>query len=119
LLLERISMFPVHTNLREGWQLPKPKPKGSSLWLLVLLLLPVLLTTSCKKSEETFGKLMTQGQGALEKGDSTNAIAFYSRAVEAAPESVDARLNLANAYPARGQQPGSGGTVRAGVGLGP
>jgi len=41
---------------------------------------------------------MTAGQGYLEKGDATNAVAAYAATVKLAPESIDARLNLANAY---------------------
>ena len=50
------------------------------------------------KSEDQFTRLMTRGNGFLEKGDATNAIAVYSEAVKLAPESLDVRLNLANAY---------------------
>ncbi|HTL55412.1 MAG TPA: FG-GAP-like repeat-containing protein [Candidatus Limnocylindrales bacterium] len=45
-----------------------------------------------------FTGLMTRGQGYLEKGDATNAIAAYSKALELAPESIDAHLDLANGY---------------------
>jgi Tfp pilus assembly protein PilF len=41
---------------------------------------------------------MSSGAGYLEKGEAANAIRAYSQAVQIAPESVDARLNLANAY---------------------
>jgi tetratricopeptide (TPR) repeat protein len=43
-------------------------------------------------------RLMSQGNGFLERGDATNAIATYSKLVKLAPENLDARLNLANAY---------------------
>src|ERR1039457_2041309 len=43
-------------------------------------------------------RLMTHGNGFLEKGDATNAIATYLQVVKLEPENLDARLNLANAY---------------------
>jgi tetratricopeptide (TPR) repeat protein len=42
-------------------------------------------------------RLMTRGNGFLEKGDATNAIATYLQVVKLEPENLDARLNLANA----------------------
>jgi Flp pilus assembly protein TadD len=60
---------------------------------------PVLLLCSCKKSTtDSFERAMTTGRGAYEKGDATNAISAYSQAVKLVPESIDAHLNLANAY---------------------
>src|SRR5260221_5779510 len=47
---------------------------------------------------DEFTRLMTRGNGYLEKGDATNAAAIYAQAVKMAPDSLDARLNLANAY---------------------
>jgi tetratricopeptide (TPR) repeat protein len=49
-------------------------------------------------SGDDFTRLMTLGQGALEKGEATNALAAYSKAASLAPESADVHLNLANAY---------------------
>lgn len=57
-----------------------------------------LMLCSCGKSTEKFEQAMTRGQGFLEKGDATNAITAYAAAVSLAPESMDAHLNLANAY---------------------
>ncbi len=57
----------------------------------------VCLVCSCQRSTEQFERQMTVGQGSLEKGEATNAITAYSKAVQLAPESIDARLNLANA----------------------
>ena len=57
----------------------------------------LLLAPSCGR-KEGFERYMTTGQGYLEKGDATNAVAAYAAAVKLAPESIDARLNLANAY---------------------
>lgn len=42
-------------------------------------------------------QLMSRGNGYLEKGDATNAMAAYSQVVKLAPDNPDARLNLANA----------------------
>jgi len=47
---------------------------------------------------DDFTRLMTRGNGYLEKGDSTNAIAAYLQVVKREPENLDARLNLANAF---------------------
>ena len=63
-----------------------------------LILLALLIPACSKKTEDPFTQLMTRGNGFLEKGDTTNAIAIYSEAVRLAPENLDARLNLANAY---------------------
>ncbi len=51
-----------------------------------------------QKSGDAFTQLMTRGNGFFEKGDVTNAVAAYLEATTLAPESLDARLNLANAY---------------------
>jgi tetratricopeptide (TPR) repeat protein len=59
--------------------------------VIVVLLRPV-------PSGDGFTRLMSKGNGYLEKGDATNAIAVYLEAMKLAPESVDAHLNLANAY---------------------
>ena len=65
----------------------------------VAFLFLILLIPACsKKSGDPFTQLMTRGNGFFEKGDVTNAIATYLEAVKLAPESLDARLNLANAY---------------------
>jgi tetratricopeptide (TPR) repeat protein len=46
---------------------------------------------------------MTTGGGYLSRGDSTNAIVAYKKALERSPESVDAWVNLANSYLLAGQ----------------
>src|SRR3954453_5957987 len=66
------------------------------VWLLVLTLF--LPACSKKKHADQFTQLMTRGNGFYEKGDATNAIVTYQEAIAVAPESLDARLNLANAY---------------------
>ncbi len=62
------------------------------------VLAALFLTGGCKRSTEEFERQMTVGQGSLEKGEATNAVAAYNRAVQLVPESIDAHLNLANAY---------------------
>ncbi len=63
----------------------------------------LLFLPACSKREgggtsaDGFTQLMTRGNGYFEKGDVTNAIAAYLEAVKLAPESLDARLNFANA----------------------
>jgi Tfp pilus assembly protein PilF len=49
------------------------------------------------KSEDRFTRLMSRGNGYLENGDATNAIAIYNEALDLAPENTDVHLNLANA----------------------
>lgn len=51
-----------------------------------------------QQSTDSFTQLMTRGNGFLEGGDLTNAVAAYLQATTLVPESLDARLNLANAY---------------------
>ncbi len=69
------------------------------IWGLVALGLVVLalFILRTKRGEDGFARLMTRGNGYLERGDATNAVAAYQDAVQLAPESLDARLNLANA----------------------
>src|SRR4029077_5599878 len=64
---------------------------------LALVGLAVFLLRSTGNGGD-FTRLMTRGNGFLEKGDATNAIAAYLQVVKLAPENLDARLNLANAY---------------------
>src|ERR1044071_6605789 len=71
------------------------------VWVVLALALAggvIFLTVRTRAPGETFTTVMTRGQGFLEKGDATNAIASYSKAVAMVPESVDAHLDLANAY---------------------
>ena len=70
------------------------------IWIVLglgLVVLAVLLLRPTR-SEAGFTRLMTRGNGYLEKGDATNAIAAYLQVMKLAPENLDARLNLANAY---------------------
>lgn len=46
---------------------------------------------------DDFTRLMTRGNGFLEKGDATNALSAYLQLAKMAPENLDVRLNLANA----------------------
>ena len=53
--------------------------------------------------DDQFGRAMSVGSGYLSKGEGTNAAIAFSTALEYSPESVDATLNLANAYLLTGQ----------------
>ncbi len=64
----------------------------------VIWLRPHAITTS-----DRFVRLVTRGNGFLEKGDTARAIATYTEALQLSPESTDVRLNLANAYLRAGQ----------------
>src|SRR6266700_6272020 len=71
------------------------------IWIafgLCLVLLAAIVFLRVPPQGDRFTRLMTRGNGYLEKGDSTNAIATYARAMELAPENIDVRLNLANAF---------------------
>src|SRR5262245_50588724 len=78
------------------------------LWLIVGLaavLLAFLVLKLPSRREDDFTRLMTRGNGFLESGDATNAIATFSQVVNLAPENIDARLNLANAFLLAGDFP--------------
>src|SRR6266568_1789556 len=71
------------------------------IWIafgLCLVLLAAIVFLRVPQQGDHFTRLMTRGNGYLEKGDATNAIAAYARAMELAPENIDVRLNLANAF---------------------
>src|SRR5579863_9088856 len=70
------------------------------LWIIVLCvgLVGLSLFFFLSKGQDTFDHWMSVGAGYLEKGEATNAISAYSKAVNLAPENVAAHLNLANAY---------------------
>ncbi|MGH7972321.1 MAG: FG-GAP-like repeat-containing protein, partial [Limisphaerales bacterium] len=71
------------------------------LWFLLglgIICAAVYISKKNRQAGDEYVTLMSRGQGFLQKGDATNAEIAYSRAVTAAPESVDAHLNLANAY---------------------
>jgi tetratricopeptide (TPR) repeat protein len=75
------------------------------IWIVLglgLAVLAIILLRS-ERGEDRFTRLMTRGNGYLEKGDATNAIAAYLQVVKLAPENLDARLNLANGYLLAGQ----------------
>jgi Flp pilus assembly protein TadD len=70
-----------------------------SIWIVVGIAtvgLAILLMRSIGGADG-FTRLMTRGNGFLERGDATNAIAIYGQVVKLVPENLDARLNLANA----------------------
>src|SRR6266436_8030994 len=69
------------------------------VWIcLGLLVAGTILLVRFRRSSDPFERLMARGAGYFEKGDATNAVATYSQAVRLVPESLNARLNLANAY---------------------
>ncbi|HEX4646142.1 MAG TPA: tetratricopeptide repeat protein, partial [Verrucomicrobiae bacterium] len=75
--------------------------QNKTVWILVLIVLIVsgaIYVFRPARESDRFTHLTAVGKGYLEKGDATNAITAYSEVVKLAPESVDARLNLANAY---------------------
>ncbi len=80
-------------------------------WLWALLALGIVVGGAAyfelrpRHPADDFGTLMTRGQGYLEKGDATNALLAYSQAAKRAPESVDARLNLASTELRLGDNP--------------
>jgi tetratricopeptide (TPR) repeat protein len=69
------------------------------IWIAVGLALAglAILLLRPAGNETGFTRLMTRGNGYLEKGAATNAIAAYLQVVKLAPDNLDARLNLANA----------------------
>src|SRR5438045_2860638 len=72
---------------------------------VAMLMVAASIPACSKKGADQFTQLMTRGNGFFEKGDTTNAIATYLKAVTLSPESFDARLNLANAYLLAGEAP--------------
>src|SRR5690348_18066923 len=80
----------------------KKSPKLNHLiWVLLGVALVAVLIVVLRRQQpqgDQFMRLMSKGNGYLEKGDGTNAISDYLSAIKLAPESLDARLNLANAY---------------------
>jgi len=76
-------------------------------WIIAGLLLAgaiLFLMMRPKPEADEFDRLMTRGAGYLERGEGTNAVATYLQAVTRAPESLDARLNLANAFLLAGEE---------------
>jgi tetratricopeptide (TPR) repeat protein len=74
--------------------------KKCLLWILLAGLTTLVLFFLVRPQSHTdeFERLMASGRGYLERGDATNAARQYQQAVKAAPESIDAHLNLANAF---------------------
>jgi len=66
-----------------------------------------------------FTRLMSRGNGMLEKGDSAGAIAVYTDALQLSPGSTDVRLNLANAYLQAGKANDAAQMCREALGLSP
>jgi Tfp pilus assembly protein PilF len=74
-------------------------------WMCVMMLAVGLV--GCKRQPqagppEEFIRLMNAGKNYLERGDATNAVAIYRKAVAIVPHDVDVHLNLAIAYLAGG-----------------
>src|SRR5689334_11268390 len=76
-------------------------------WLIVFLLIPAIFVLFKRKpatpvlslaETNPFDRLMQRGAAFLQQGAAANAIATYTEATQLAPESVDAHLNLANAF---------------------
>ncbi len=92
---------------------PGPTPRKFTVFraLLTATVLACCLMVACKKSETPgtasasgdFMTLMNVGKSQFEKGDSAEAVATFEKAVAMQPTSIDARLNLANAYLLAGQ----------------
>ncbi len=70
------------------------------LWIVIgcVALVGVSVYLWTPREHDTFDRSMALGAGYLEKGEATNAINVYSKAVNLAPENLAAHLNLANAY---------------------
>jgi tetratricopeptide (TPR) repeat protein len=71
------------------------------IWIvlgLCLLALAVMYFTHRPNAEDRYTRLMTRGNGYLEKGEATNALDAYGQVEKLAPEEIDVHLNLANAY---------------------
>src|SRR5882724_6434642 len=73
-------------------------PKRLAWIVLCLLAAGIVVLVTFRRSSDPFDRLMARGAGYLEKGDAAKAVTTYSRAVGLAPESLNAHLNLANAY---------------------
>src|SRR5581483_11372296 len=69
------------------------------VWIVLacVILAAVLAFFLRPRQPDTFEHWMAVGAGYLEKGEATNAINAYTKAVRLAPESIAAHLNLANA----------------------
>src|SRR5437660_3474084 len=75
-------------------------------WLILLIGVVAVVVFVLQRpvpGGDSFTRLISKGNGYLEKGDATNSIAVYLEAVRLAPESIDVHLNLANAYMLAGE----------------
>jgi Flp pilus assembly protein TadD len=70
------------------------------LWILLgcVALIVLGLLFLIPREHDTFDHWMTLGAGYLQKGEGTNAINAYRKAIALDPENIAAHLNLANAY---------------------
>ncbi len=72
---------------------------------VALLGLGLFVFLRLRPAADRFNRAMNLGAGYLENGEATNAINAYSQAEKLVPESIDARLNLANAFLLAGRSP--------------
>ena len=98
-----LLLWGLTTRWIESSQVAVPR---LALIVLGLAVLTAFFLACSRREGDSFERAMTAGQGYLEKGDATNAITAYSKAVRLVPESIDARLNLANACLLAGDSPG-------------
>ncbi len=108
-------------NRAYQWATHSPEMKKCLLWIFLVALtaLVLLLLVRPRSHTEGFERLMASGRGYLEKGDATNAVRFYRQAVKAAPESIDAHLNLANAFLLADDNEGAAGECQRAIELDP
>lgn len=68
--------------------------------MATILVLLGLAFTGCKKTDEAdaFIRLTNLGKSQLEQGDGAKAVGFFQQALQANPASLEAHLNLANAF---------------------
>ena len=68
------------------------------VWIFGIAALGALLFLLFRPRQvDSFDHWMTLGAGYLEKGEATNAMSAYTKALGLAPENIAAHLNLANA----------------------
>src|SRR6267154_3463599 len=75
--------------------------KKRLFWFVALLCLVAVVAVVLlrpNQSGDPYTRLMSKGNGYLERGDATNAIAVYLEARKLVAESLEGQLNLANAY---------------------
>lgn len=66
--------------------------------LLLAIILPQLLLTSCAVDNNDAGKMISKGRSCLEKGDRQDAVKFFKKAIEISPDHPQAHLFLGKTY---------------------